>query len=68
MASMHENNDVGTQYRPWMARTQSAPTLVRAAVVHDCTVEHDPGRDEHVVDATEARKDLLDGVLRKASV
>jgi hypothetical protein len=61
-------NDVGTQYRPWMARTQSAPTLVRAAVVHDRTVEHDPGGDEHVVDATEARKTLLDGVLSRASV
>jgi hypothetical protein len=50
MASMYENNDVGTQYRLWMAKTQSAPTLVRAAVVHDCTVEHDPGRDEPIVE------------------
>jgi hypothetical protein len=38
------------------------------ADVHNRTVKHDPGRDEHVVDSTEARKALLDDLLRRASV
>ena len=63
--SMHEKNEFGTKYIPWMATQQNNryQQWARAAVVSDRPFAKGSGRDEHVVDTTEACKDLPDGAL-----